>query len=109
VLIGSVSSSGNRGQISYATAKRGLEGAQATLAKEAIYYGVRCAIIHPGFTDTPMVRAMGEDLIRERVLPNTQLRRLIRPIEIAEAIVFMLRNSAVSGTLWADAGWHPQA
>jgi 3-oxoacyl-[acyl-carrier protein] reductase len=109
VLIGSVSSSGNRGQISYATAKAGLEGAQATLSKEAIYYGVRCAIIHPGFTDTPMVRAMGEDLIRDRVLPNTQLRRLIRPDEIAEAIVFMLRNSAVSGSLWADAGWHPQA
>ena len=52
---------------------------------------------------------MGEELIRDRVLPNTQLRRLIRPVEIAEAIVFMLRNSAVSGSLWADAGWHPQA
>jgi len=109
VLIGSVSSVGNRGQISYATAKAGLEGAQATLAKEAVYYGVRCAIIHPGFTDTPMVRALGEDIIRENVLPNTQLRRLIRPGEIASAIVFMLKNSAVSGSLWADAGWHPRA
>lgn len=107
VLIGSVSSAGNRGQISYATAKAGLEGAQATLAIEAIYHGVRCAIIHPGFTDTPMVRALGDDLIRERILPNTQLKRLIRPEEIAEAIVFMLRNSSVSGALWADAGWHP--
>ena len=109
VLIGSISSAGNRGQISYATAKAGLEGAQATLATEAIYYGVRCAIIHPGFTDTPMVRAMGEDMIRDRILPNTQLRRLIRPDEIAGAIIFMLKNSAVSGTLWADAGWHPSA
>jgi NAD(P)-dependent dehydrogenase (short-subunit alcohol dehydrogenase family) len=109
VMIGSVSSSGNRGQISYATAKSGLEGAQATLAKEAIYYGVRCAIIHPGFTDTPMVQALGEDLIRDHVLPNTQLRRLIRPDEIASAIIFMLKNSAVSGSLWADAGWHPHA
>ncbi|MEK6798419.1 MAG: SDR family NAD(P)-dependent oxidoreductase [Planctomycetota bacterium] len=109
VLIGSVSSAGNRGQISYATAKAGLEGAQSTLAKEAIYYGVRCAIIHPGFTDTPMVRALGDELIREHVLPNTQLRRLIRPDEIAGAIAFMLKNSAVSGSLWADAGWHPQA
>jgi len=109
ILIGSISSAGNRGQISYATAKAGLEGAQATLAKEAVYYGVRCAIIHPGFTDTPMVRAMGEDLIREHVLPYTQLRRLIRPDEIAGAIIFMLKNSAVSGTLWADAGWHPRA
>jgi NAD(P)-dependent dehydrogenase (short-subunit alcohol dehydrogenase family) len=108
VLIGSISSAGNRGQISYATAKAGLEGAQATLAKEARYYGVRCAIIHPGFTDTPMVRVMGDRMI-ERILPNTQLRRLIRPDEIAGAICFMLKNSAVSGTLWADAGWHPSA
>ena len=109
ILIGSISSAGNRGQISYATAKAGLEGGQKTLAKEAIYYGVRCAIIHPGFTDTPMVRALGEQMIQEQVLPNTQLHRLIRPDEIAGAIVFMLKNSAVSGTLWADAGWHPRA
>lgn len=109
IMIGSISSAGNRGQISYATAKSGLEGAQATLAKEAIFYGVRCAIIHPGFTDTPMVRAMGERMIVDQVLPNTQLRRLIRPQEIAEAICFMLQNSAVSGSLWADAGWHPRA
>jgi NAD(P)-dependent dehydrogenase (short-subunit alcohol dehydrogenase family) len=109
ILIGSISSTGNRGQISYATAKAGLEGAQGTLSKEAIYYGVRCAIIHPGFTDTPMVRALGQRMIQEQVLPNTQLHRLIRPDEIAGAIVFMLKNSAVSGTLWADAGWHPRA
>jgi NAD(P)-dependent dehydrogenase (short-subunit alcohol dehydrogenase family) len=109
ILIGSISSTGNRGQISYATAKAGLVGAQGTLSKEAIYYGVRCAIIHPGFTDTPMVRALGEKMIQDEVLPNTQLRRLIRPNEIAGAIVFMLKNSAVSGTLWADAGWHPRA
>lgn len=109
VLIGSVSSAGNRGQISYATAKAGLEGAQSTLAKEAVFYGVRCAIIHPGFTDTPMVRAMGEDLIRDHILPNTQLRRLIRPDEIANAICFMMENSAISGSLFADAGWHPSA
>jgi len=109
VLIGSVSSTGNKGQISYATAKAGLEGAQATLAKEAIYHGMRCAIIHPGYTDTPMVRALGEDFIVKQILPHTQLRRLLRPDEVADAIRFMLRNSAVSGSLWVDAGWHPAA
>lgn len=109
VLIGSVSSQGNKGQLSYATAKAGLEGVAATLNKEAMFYGVRCAVIHPGFTDTPMVRAMGEDVIEKHVLPYTQLRRLIRPDEIADAICFLVSNSAVSGELWADAGWHPQA
>jgi NAD(P)-dependent dehydrogenase (short-subunit alcohol dehydrogenase family) len=109
VFIGSVSSQGNKGQISYAASKAGLEGAAATLMKEAIYHGVRCAVIHPGYTDTPMVRALGEEFIAKNILPYTQLRRLIRPDEIADAICFMISNSAVSGELWADAGWHPSA
>jgi 3-oxoacyl-[acyl-carrier protein] reductase len=109
VFIGSVSSQGNKGQIAYAASKAGLEGAAATLTKEAIYHGVRCCVIHPGFTDTPMVRALGEEFIAKNVLPNTQLRRLIRPDEIADAICFLISNSAVSGELWADAGWHPSA
>ncbi|RIK87643.1 MAG: short-chain dehydrogenase [Planctomycetota bacterium] len=109
VFIGSVSSLGNKGQISYAVSKAGLEGATATLTKEAMFHGVRCGIIHPGFTDTPMVRGLGEDYIEKNILPFTQLRRLIRPEEIADAICFMVTNPAVSGQLWADAGWHPQA
>ncbi len=109
VFLGSVSSQGNKGQISYAVAKAGLEGAAATLMKEAIFHGVRCGIIHPGFTDTPMAKALGEDFLAKNVLPYTQLRRLIRPDEIADAICFMISNSAVSGELWADAGWHPPA
>jgi NAD(P)-dependent dehydrogenase (short-subunit alcohol dehydrogenase family) len=109
VFIGSVSSQGNKGQLSYAVSKAGLEGAAATLMKEAIYHGVRCGVIHPGFTDTPMVRALGEEYIAKNILPYTQLRRLIRPQEIADAICFMIANSAVSGELWADAGWHPSA
>ncbi len=107
IFVGSISSQGNKGQISYSSAKAGLEGAAATMMKEAIFHGVRCGVIHPGFTDTPMVRAMGEDYIKKYVLPDTQLGRLIKPTEIADAICFMISNSAVSGELWADAGWHP--
>jgi 3-oxoacyl-[acyl-carrier protein] reductase len=109
IFIGSVSSLGNKGQIAYAATKRGLEGAAATMMKEAMFYGVKCAVIHPGFTDTPMVRALGEEFIEKNILPFTQLRRLIRPEEIASAICFMIFNSAVSGELWCDAGWHPSA
>jgi NAD(P)-dependent dehydrogenase (short-subunit alcohol dehydrogenase family) len=109
VFIGSISSQGNRGQISYASTKAGLEGAAATIMKEAMFYGVRCSVIHPGFTDTPMVRAMGADYLAKNILPYTQLGRLIQPSEIADAICFMLTNSAVSGELWVDAGWHAPA
>ena len=109
IFIGSISSSGIPGQVSYSSSKAALEGAAATLSKEAIFHGVRFATIHPGFTDTPMVRAMGEEYIEKHILPYTQLKRLIDPAEIADAIYFMICNSAVSGELWADAGWHPQA
>jgi 3-oxoacyl-[acyl-carrier protein] reductase len=109
VFIGSVSSRGNKGQIAYAATKAGLEGAAATLMMESIFHGVRCAILHPGFTDTPMVRALGEKIIQEQIIPRTQLRRLIRPEEIADAICFMVSNAAMSGSLWADAGYFPAA
>ncbi len=109
IFIGSVASQGNKGQISYASAKAGLEGAAATLMKEAIFHGVRCGVIHPGFTDTPILSALGDEYLQKNVLPETQLGRLIRPEEIADAICFMISNQAVSGQLWADAGWHPAA
>ncbi|MEE9294778.1 MAG: SDR family NAD(P)-dependent oxidoreductase [Phycisphaerae bacterium] len=53
ILIGSVSSAGNRGQISYATAKAGLEGAQATLTAEAMYHTVSAAPSSTPATPTP--------------------------------------------------------
>ena len=109
IFIGSVSSRGNKGQVAYAATKAGLEGAAATLMMEAIFHGIRCGVIHPGYTDTPMVRALGESFISENIIPRTQLRRLIQPEEIADAICFMISNAAVSGSLWADAGWHPSA
>jgi len=56
-----------------------------------------------------MVRALGQEYIEKHILPYTQLKRLIDPSEIADAIYFMICNSAVSGELGADAGWHPQA
>jgi 3-oxoacyl-[acyl-carrier protein] reductase len=107
-FISSISTHGIKGQIAYSATKAGLDGVAATLMKEAMYHGVRCAVIHPGFTDTPMVRVLGEDYIQKHILPQTELHRLIRPDEIARAICFMISESAMTGELWVDAGWHPQ-
>jgi len=109
IFIGSVAPQGNKGRIAYAPAKSGLPAAAATLMREAIHHGVRCGVIHPGCTDTRILNAMGEECLRKHVLPGTQLGRLIRPEEIADAICFMVSNSAVRGELWADAGWNPTA
>lgn len=109
IFIGSVSSLGNKGQISYASTKAGLEGAAASLMMEAIFHGVRSGVVHPGYTNTPMVQALKPEYVRDTIIPRTQLRRLIEPAEIADAICFMISNSAVSGLLWADAGYRPSA
>ncbi len=109
VFIGSVASQGNKGQISYSSTKAGLEGAAQTLMKESMFHGIRTAVIHPGFVDTPILQGMPEGYLEKYVLPDVQLGRLIRPQEIADAICFLIKNSAVSGELWADAGWHPPA
>ena len=74
-----------------------------------MYHGVRFMVLHPGFTNTPMVQQMSREAIEQRVLPFTQLRRLIEPEEIVGAACFMIGNAAVSGELWVDAGWHPSA
>jgi 3-oxoacyl-[acyl-carrier protein] reductase len=109
IFVGSVSSLGNKGQIAYAATKAGLEGAAATLMMEVIFHGVRCGVIHPGYTNTPMVQALSKQFIQEQIIPRTSLRRLIEPAEIADAVCFMISNSAVSGSLWADAGYRPVA
>ena len=67
VFIGSISSQGIPGQIAYASTKAGLEGAEATLTKEAIFHGVHAAIVHPGSTNTPMVRVLGEEYIKKNI------------------------------------------
>ena len=108
VFIGSISSQGIPGQIAYASTKAGLEGAEATLTKEAIFHGVHAAIVHPGFTNTPMVRVLGEEYIKKNILPYTRLGRLIEPSEIAEAICFLISNSESAGSFGqTPAGIHP--
>ena len=44
-----------------------------------------------------MVRALGDDYIKNHVIPATQIGCVIRPDEIADAICFLIRNSAVNG------------
>ncbi len=104
VLIGSVSSRGNRGQISYSCAKAGLNAATTTLMAEGMFNGVQTKIIHPGFVDTPMVAEMPEGYFEQHIKPHVQLGRLIKPEEIARAVTDMIENPIISGQIWADGG-----
>lgn len=109
VFVGSVSSKGNIGQMAYAATKSGISGTASTLAKEWRRYGIRCGVVHPGYTDTPMVQAVPQAIIEKKVLPQVQIGRLIRPDEVAEAICYMLSNDASSREQFVDGGYAPAA
>jgi NAD(P)-dependent dehydrogenase (short-subunit alcohol dehydrogenase family) len=106
IFIGSTVSQGNSGQVAYTATKKGLTAVALTLTQEAMFYGVRCGVVHPGFTDTPMVQQLPAAVI-EKSLKQTQIKRLLQPQEVAEAICFMISNSAVCREMWVDGGWHP--
>lgn len=107
VLIGSVSSKGIKGQISYSTSKKALSATAEVLRKELMFHGIKTSVVHPGFTDTPMVGKLSPDYIEKNVLPATQLKRLLKPSEIANSICYCIENDAFMGDLFVDGGWHP--
>ncbi len=107
VLIGSVSSRGNRGQVAYAAVKSGLIGVSATLNLEGLFHGVQSKIIHPGFVDTQMVDAIDADYFENNLKPLIGLGRKIQPDEIASIIRSMIENPVMSGQIWADASMAP--
>ena len=107
ILVGSVSSRGNRGQVSYSAAKSGLNAVCATLNHEGLFYGVQTKIIHPGFVSTPMTESMPDHYFEQHIKPLIGLGRMIAPEEIADAVVALVENPAISGQLWADASLQP--
>ena len=107
ILIGSVSSRGNFGQIAYATAKSGLNGACKTLNAEGMRYGVQTKIIHPGMVDTPMLESMPQGVVDKQIKPAIPLGRLVDPTEIARAVRVLIENPAISGQLWVDGDLRP--
>jgi NAD(P)-dependent dehydrogenase (short-subunit alcohol dehydrogenase family) len=112
-FIGSAAAHGNVGQIAYATAKAGLEGVETTLARESLAHGVRCSVIHPDFTRTPLVRALGDDFIKRNVLPFLQSSRLNQPSDVAHAVCESIEAAGQIGAPfpansvnWTDVGWN---
>ncbi|WP_435106946.1 SDR family oxidoreductase, partial [Arhodomonas sp. AD133] len=78
------------------------------LGLELAGYGIRCNVVSPGSTDTPMQRALwtderggaaavAGDLTRHRL--GIPLGRLARPEDVAEAVAFLLSEQAAHITL----------
>lgn len=83
---------GQFGQTNYAAAKAGMIGFTKSLAFEGARYGVTANVIAPGYTATPMVEAMREEVL-ESIKSEIPMKRLARPEEIADAVVFLASDS----------------
>ena len=95
---------GNAGQINYAASKAGLIGLTKSAAKELAARGVRCNAVAPGFIDTDMTRALGEENA-EKLRAMIPLGRTGRPEEVAEAVAFLACSEYITGeVLRVDGG-----
>jgi 3-oxoacyl-[acyl-carrier protein] reductase len=84
---------GNAGQANYAAAKAGIIGLTKSLAKELGARGVRVNAIAPGYIDTPMTQALGDD-VRKAIVDATPMRRIGAPADVADAVVFLASERA---------------
>ena len=87
---------GNVGQANYAASKAGIIGLTKSTAKELAARGVTCNAIAPGFVETDMTAALSEDL-QKQMLETIPLKRYGQVDDIAQAAVFLAKNTYISG------------
>ncbi len=106
INISSTSLMGNPGQANYAATKAALQGFTRTMAKELGRKNVRMNCVAPGYIDTEMMRAVGEEIL-SRMIKGIPAQRLGDPDEIATVVEFLATedSSWVSGqTIFASGG-----
>jgi 3-oxoacyl-[acyl-carrier protein] reductase len=72
----------------YAAAKAGLVAATKSIARDVAPYNIRVNAINPGLTETDIVEDMKPER-KEAALGSTLMRRMGRPEEIANVVVFL--------------------
>ncbi|WP_373888751.1 3-oxoacyl-ACP reductase FabG [Massilia sp. ZL223] len=94
-----VGASGNPGQMNYAAAKAGVAGMTRALAREIGSRNITVNCVAPGFIDTDMTKALGDDQ-HAALLGQIPLGRLGKPEDIAHAVAFLAGPQAayITGT-----------
>lgn len=79
---------GNAGQSNYAASKGGIIAFTKSIAQEIGSRNIRCNAIAPGFIETDMTDALGEEA-KDAFIKNIPLKRLGTPEDIANAAAFL--------------------
>ena len=84
---------GQVGQTNYSASKTGIIGFVKALARESAHKGITVNAVAPGYTDTDMVKAMPPEALKAMVA-QIPLGRLMKPEEIARAVVFLAADES---------------
>lgn len=87
-------SKGAFGQTNYSAAKAGIYGFTKALALETARKGVTVNSVSPGYMDTPMVRLVPEDVLKNQIIPQIPVGRLGQPTEVAALVTFIASEAA---------------
>jgi 2-hydroxycyclohexanecarboxyl-CoA dehydrogenase len=85
---------GSMGETFYAGTKGALIAFTKSLAREMARYSINCNCLCPGPTDTPLFNSIENEKLRQALVQAIPFRRLAKPIEIANAIVFLTTPAA---------------
>ena len=85
---------GQMGQANYSAAKAGDIGFTKALAQESANKGITVNAICPGYIATEMVKAVPQEVLQKKVLPQIPVGRLGEPEEIARCVVFLAADEA---------------
>jgi len=88
-----VGEAGNAGQANYAAAKAGVVGMTKSLARELGSRNITVNCVAPGFIDTDMTRALGEEQ-RSALLAQIPLARLGAAADVAAAVAYLASPAA---------------
>lgn len=80
---------GQAGQVNYSASKAGDIGFTKALAQEGAFKGITANVVCPGYIGTEMVRAIPEQVLNEKIIPQIPVGRLGEPEEIARCVVFL--------------------
>jgi 3-oxoacyl-[acyl-carrier protein] reductase len=96
---------GNGGQVNYAASKAGLIGLTKSLAHETAGRGVRVNAVAPGYIVSDMTNAIPE-AAKEKIIERIPLKRLGRPEDVAETVLFLASeaSSYITGQVFAVDG-----
>lgn len=88
---------GSSGEAVYSGTKAAVIAFTKATAREVARHDIRMNCVLPGLTDTPLLRGMiadGNEKLIDAIVKATPLRRLARPEEVAEAVLFLASERA---------------